>query len=277
MWYFGSSRSPANIRVRRSAARTSARAQPAPLPRSGGKPFHLRLGLPRRLAELPVRRLAGIVQPQVVGQDAEDVGRVVGPAGHAQVDFRHRPVTVAAEEPGEPGLHDGGKLAGAVAADQLRHRGCVVRTLRRRTLRRRTPRRLRRRPGWPRRAARGPGPFRWSRCWEVPAGPAAAPRARRCLPAACRRPPAGQSPARAAAGCWVPPGRVRAPGCAPRGPAAAPAWTRPAPPGRPGTVRRTAPPGAAPPRAGTVRGAATPEPWRAPPRVRRAAAPATET
>ena len=100
-------------------------AQPASFPGKRGQPRHVRLGLPRRLAELPVRRLAGIVQPQVVGKDTEDVGRVVGPAGHPQIDFRHGPVTVAAQETGEPGLHDGGEPAGAVAADQLRH-GCVV-------------------------------------------------------------------------------------------------------------------------------------------------------
>ena len=120
MWYFGSSRRPANIRVRFSAARTSAARSLLRSPAAAASRSTWRLGLPCRLAELPVRRLAGVVQPQVVGQDAEDVGRIVGPAGHAHVDFRHRPVPVAAQEAGEPGLHDGGKLAGPVAADQLR-------------------------------------------------------------------------------------------------------------------------------------------------------------
>ena len=60
MWYFGSSRRPANIRVRFSAARTSAAAQPARARRARGhQPFHLRLRVAGGLAELPVRGQAG--------------------------------------------------------------------------------------------------------------------------------------------------------------------------------------------------------------------------
>ena len=101
--------------------------QPAPLPRGGNKPLHLGLCIAGRFAEQQVGGLAGIVQPQVVGQDSEDMGRVVGPARHPEVYLRHGTVPVAAQEAGEPGLHDGGQLTGPVAADQLRHPRAVER------------------------------------------------------------------------------------------------------------------------------------------------------
>ena len=56
------------------------------------------------------------------------MGRVVGPAGHAEVDLRHGPVAVAAQEARQPGLHDGGKLAlpgNAGPAPAARRRRCA--------------------------------------------------------------------------------------------------------------------------------------------------------
>ena len=98
MWYFGSSRSPANSLVRFSAPRTrrarSLPAGPPRLPATAGEPLDPGLRLAGGIGELPVRRQRGIVEFEVVREDAEDVPGVVGPAGHAEVDFRDGAVPV---------------------------------------------------------------------------------------------------------------------------------------------------------------------------------------
>ena len=66
--------------------------------------------------ELRVRGRVRVLQPQVVGQHPEHVGRVVGPAGQAQVDLGHRAVPVPGQERGQPVLQRPGQRAAAGTA-----------------------------------------------------------------------------------------------------------------------------------------------------------------
>ena len=111
-------RAPGRGRTRRPARATGSGAGPG---RRRRRPSASRLASPR--GELGVGSgVRGPSQPQVVGQHAEHVRRVVGPAGHAEVDLGDGAVAVAAQERGEPVLEDGG---------QRRRRGTARRARRR--------------------------------------------------------------------------------------------------------------------------------------------------
>ncbi len=113
----GASRSPTSARTRpranptararhRERRRTRATTSASGLlrhPLAGGEPG---VGCGVRV---PV---PGGAQPQVVGQRAEHVLGLLGPAGHAEVDLGDGPVAVAAQERGEPVLEDRGQGAG---------------------------------------------------------------------------------------------------------------------------------------------------------------------
>ena len=253
----GSSRSPAKSLVRRSAARTSASRAAGP-PGSLRPPRAARSGPPPRaaaLAELPVRRQRGIVEPEVVGQDTQDVGGVVGPARHADVDFRHGAVPVLSQETGQPGLHDGGQL------DRARYRRASSAGP--------TPQRrggLRRRPG------SSVASRHRSRSISV-VTLLGSPRSTGCRssrtgarPSSFPTRPSTANPSAGSGRMAGTTGKSACRGCVRRGPAAAAGVARPA------TTRaalnslaETGPRGGAPLPAGTGPGAASPAPWPAPP------------
>jgi hypothetical protein len=68
--------------------------QPAAAAHSADHSGHCRLGGARTPGELRIRGQVRLLQPQVVGQRTQHMGRVVGPLRHAQVDFGDSPVAV---------------------------------------------------------------------------------------------------------------------------------------------------------------------------------------
>ena len=111
---------PATSAPRRRLALRRRGHQPAPPVASASR---------RRLAELPVRCERGIVQPQIVGQDPEDVGRVIRPAGHAEVDLGHGAVAVAAQEVARsPDCTTAGSVRRPVTRGPARASGCPANT-----------------------------------------------------------------------------------------------------------------------------------------------------
>ena len=97
-------------------------AEPAPGAGFRHQPGHLRLRFGFRPAELAVRGKRGVFQPEVVGQDTQDMGGVVPPPRHADVDFRDGPVPEPLQERGQAGLRHGGQFAGTEPLGQQRGR-----------------------------------------------------------------------------------------------------------------------------------------------------------
>ncbi len=154
----------------RGAQRGTGAAHPSTTPRDG------RLGRARPAGEHGVGSQVRVLEPQVVGQHAEHVGRVVGPSRHAEVDLGDGPVPVPGQEPGEPVLQSGRqRRAVAVSAGQLGRRG-----------RRAGPRPSPHRHAAASPAPTAPGPSRWSSCAAASAAP--------------RSPRSSRAPARASAG-----------------------------------------------------------------------------
>ena len=123
------------------------RAHPGAPPDPGDDLGDRRLGRGGAAGEPDVGVVGRVGQAQVVGQRAEHLGRVVGPARHPEVDLRRRPVPVLGEERRQLALQHRRKRARVVAVGQLGGR---------------RPQRLGRRGVQPRRrppTARGPCPW----------------------------------------------------------------------------------------------------------------------
>ncbi len=267
MWYFGSSRSPANIRVRFSAARTSAvRSLPRwPAAAASAVSGPRRPGPPCGTAGPGPGR-----DPPAAGSWPGPRGCGPGPRTSGAPRGLFPPPRGARSGPGIRQARTARRRAapGLVAAGQLRHRLGVGPA----------PANTAAAPASARIASASSQSARsisvvtlWgsprSTCCSAP-GPALVPSS---FPAAASRakPRAGSGRMLGTTGNSSLP-RMRS------------TWSSrctavdpPAPPGRPGSVRRSALRGAAQPPAGPGRAAATPEPWPGPPPGQRGAAAAT--